>query len=56
MNPAIILALISIIDGAATLIQKHANGQNVTAEDLTPLQDQTRQLSDQIDAMRTDKP
>jgi hypothetical protein len=55
MDPATILALIGIIDTAATLIKQHANGQQPTAEDLTALQAQTKQLSDQIDALRTDK-
>jgi type II secretory pathway pseudopilin PulG len=56
MDPATILALIGIINAAATMIAQHANGQQPTADDLTALQQQTKQLSDQIDALRTDKP
>jgi hypothetical protein len=55
MEPATILALIGIINAAATMIEQHANGQQPTADDLTALQQQTKQLSDQIDALRTDK-
>jgi hypothetical protein len=55
MDPATVLAIIAIIDSATRMLAQHANGQQPTADDLTALQQQTKQLSDQIDALRTDK-
>jgi hypothetical protein len=55
MEPATVLAIIAIIDSATRMLAQHANGQQPTADDLTALQQQTKQLSDQIDALRTDK-